>query len=98
RESAVRRVRHLFPARCMPVGGNVHSKGLSSGPRRAGSVAARRSRSDRDPVMGARKGLSDLSHPCLKYWISRSCFLAASRLSKVPRFLRLFVFGSFLRE
>ena len=33
-------------------------------------------------------------HPCLKYWISRSCFSAASRVENVPRFFRLPVFLS----
>src|ERR1041384_4593964 len=34
----------------------------------------------------------------LKYCPSRSCFSAAARLLKVPRFLRLPVLGFFLRE
>src|SRR6185503_1139810 len=34
----------------------------------------------------------------LKYCTARSCCSALSRLSNVPRFLRLPVFGSFLRE
>lgn len=35
---------------------------------------------------------------CLNACISLSCFLAASRLEKVPRFLRLPVLASVLRE
>jgi hypothetical protein len=34
----------------------------------------------------------------LKYCTARSCFSAAARVLKVPRFLRLPVFGSFLLE
>ena len=34
----------------------------------------------------------------LKYWISLSSFCAASRVVKVPRFLRFPVLGFFLRE
>src|SRR5689334_22615829 len=40
-----------------------------------------------------------ISHPlCLKYWTARSCFSAASLVSNVPRFRRLPVFASALRE
>src|SRR5689334_21003478 len=35
---------------------------------------------------------------CLKDWTSCSCFLAASRVSNVPRFLRFPVFESFFSE
>src|ERR1051325_2596683 len=35
---------------------------------------------------------------CLKNWTARSCFSAASLESNVPRFLRLPVFASALRE
>lgn len=34
----------------------------------------------------------------LKYWMARSCFAAALRVSKVPRFLHLPVPGSFFSE
>jgi hypothetical protein len=34
----------------------------------------------------------------LKYWMARSCFSAAARVSNVPRFLRLPVLASTLRE
>jgi hypothetical protein len=38
-------------------------------------------------------------HPLrLKYWMARSCFSAAARVSNVPRFLRLPVLASTLRE
>lgn len=37
-------------------------------------------------------------YPCLKYCTSLSCFFAASIVSNVPRFLRLFVLGFFFRE
>ena len=40
-----------------------------------------------------------IAHPLrLKYWTARSCFSAASLVSNVPRFLRLPVFASALRE
>ena len=39
------------------------------------------------------------NHPLrLKYCTARSCFSAAARVSNVPRFLRLPVFASTLRE
>jgi len=39
------------------------------------------------------------NHPLrLKNWMARSCFCAAALVSKVPRFLRLPVFASTLRE
>ena len=44
------------------------------------------------------KELGKTSQCRLKYWTSLSCFSAASRLLKVPRFRRFFVFGSVLRE
>jgi len=34
----------------------------------------------------------------LKYWTAFSCFFAAARVLKVPRFRRLPVFGFFFRE
>src|SRR5262249_34574870 len=34
----------------------------------------------------------------LKYWTARSCFSAAARVLKVPRFRRLPVLGSFFYE
>src|SRR5262245_2182336 len=34
----------------------------------------------------------------LKYWTARSCFSAAARVLKVPRFRRLPVLGSFLNK
>jgi len=40
-----------------------------------------------------------IAHPLrLKNWTARSCFSAASLVSNVPRFLRLPVFASALRE
>jgi hypothetical protein len=40
-----------------------------------------------------------IAHPLrLKYWTARSCFSAASFVSNVPRFRRLPVFASALRE
>ena len=37
-------------------------------------------------------------HARLKYCTARSCFFAAAKEEKVPRFLRLPVLASFLRE
>jgi hypothetical protein len=37
-------------------------------------------------------------YPRLKYCTARSCFCAAARDEKVPRFFRFPVFASFLRE
>jgi hypothetical protein len=39
-----------------------------------------------------------MRHALLKYWTARSCFSAAARVEKVPRFLRRPVFGFFFLE
>src|SRR5262249_21005343 len=52
------------------------------------------------PLSSPAPILNSLSHPCLclKYCTARSCFSAASRVAKVPRFRRLPVRGSSFLE
>jgi len=42
--------------------------------------------------------LNSTLHALLKYCTARSCFTAAAREENVPKFFRLPVFASFLRE
>jgi hypothetical protein len=46
----------------------------------------------------ARPTIFFVNQARLKNWTARSCFFAAALVLKVPRFLRLPVFGFFLRE
>ena len=82
------------------IGTNGGPSGDGIGWRDAASRASSSSLSRRPGGVQPRvqAGWHEAAQCRLKNWTARSCFSAAGRVLKVPRFLRRPVLGSFLRE